>query len=290
MTDRPAPESRAPEPRGPEFPLDDDPTGIRALLSTLPDPGPMPEHVVARIHASLAALAAEQDAPPVPVVPNPMARPGELPFVPSAPVHDLDAHRRRRGARWLPWAAAAGLVGVAGGGWMLGHGGEALTAAFHGGATAGSAAGARAGSLADASVDAQGQPSVTLPTEATPSGATPSGAMSSTVVVMTNDGWTQPDLAAAATRLVAGTSAPLTPLASESPSIGPIGTPLGARDCAEALGVAADARVVVDLGTYAGRPAALVVATTAAGEHTAYVVGRQCRSGSPDLVTGPIAF
>ena len=36
-------------------PVEDDPTGIHDLLASLPDPGPMPEHLVSRITASLAA-------------------------------------------------------------------------------------------------------------------------------------------------------------------------------------------------------------------------------------------
>ena len=35
-------------------PVEHDPTGMRALLSSLPDPGPMPEDLVARITAALA--------------------------------------------------------------------------------------------------------------------------------------------------------------------------------------------------------------------------------------------
>lgn len=54
---------RRPEP-GPEG-HDDDPTGIRALLAALPDPGPMPQDLVERIGARLAVEQAhrEQDAP-----------------------------------------------------------------------------------------------------------------------------------------------------------------------------------------------------------------------------------
>ena len=35
-------------------PVEDDPTGMRALLRSLPDPGPMPDHLVRRIQATLA--------------------------------------------------------------------------------------------------------------------------------------------------------------------------------------------------------------------------------------------
>ena len=47
------------EPHDDRTPVEHDPTGMRALLANLPDPGPMPEHLVARI---TAALAAEADA------------------------------------------------------------------------------------------------------------------------------------------------------------------------------------------------------------------------------------
>jgi len=47
-------------PTTPDRPEDlDDPTGVRALLAGLPDPGPMPTHLVDRINASIAA---EQEA------------------------------------------------------------------------------------------------------------------------------------------------------------------------------------------------------------------------------------
>ncbi|WP_203230470.1 hypothetical protein, partial [Segeticoccus rhizosphaerae] len=39
-------------PQGASSP-DEDPTGVRALLSSLPEPGPMPPELVARITASL---------------------------------------------------------------------------------------------------------------------------------------------------------------------------------------------------------------------------------------------
>ena len=44
---------RQPPPGTPD--PDDDPTGMRALLSSLPEPGPMPADLVARITASIAA-------------------------------------------------------------------------------------------------------------------------------------------------------------------------------------------------------------------------------------------
>lgn len=90
-----------PEPvdRGPE---ELDPTGIRDLLAALPDPGPMPDDLVARIEARLEEeQAARVQAPP------------PAPDRPAASVVPLSAGRdRRRPGRTLLWlgAAAAGVV------------------------------------------------------------------------------------------------------------------------------------------------------------------------------------
>lgn len=73
---------------------DDDPTGVRALLSALPEPEPMPEDLVRRISASLAA---EQSARP----------PADVSVTPL-----LHTHRRARRAL-VPAAVAAGIAAVA---------------------------------------------------------------------------------------------------------------------------------------------------------------------------------
>ncbi|HEY5247207.1 MAG TPA: hypothetical protein VIJ15_01975, partial [Dermatophilaceae bacterium] len=53
--------TKPPSPTGSE-PREDDPTGVRALLSSLPEPDPMPDHLVERINASLAAEQAQRAA------------------------------------------------------------------------------------------------------------------------------------------------------------------------------------------------------------------------------------
>lgn len=86
-----------------------DPTGVRAILSALPDPGPMPADLVHRITTSLAA---EQARRPDHRVDGPLAS--------SAPaggsVHSLTTARRRRapGARLPIIAIAASIVVLAG--------------------------------------------------------------------------------------------------------------------------------------------------------------------------------
>ncbi len=87
--------------------------------------------------------------------------------------------------------------------------------------------------------------------------------------------------------LVTQPDAPLQVLAAEAPLLGPIATPIGLRSCLEELGVPRSATVHADLATYAGEPAAVIV-TTLAGADTAWVVGRQCSTGQPALVAGPM--
>lgn len=87
--------------RGPEA-HDADPTGIRDLLASLPDPGPMPEHLVERIGARLAVEQAHRDH----------GSPGGL-AARSDSVIDLAAersHRRPGRTVALLGAAAAGLL------------------------------------------------------------------------------------------------------------------------------------------------------------------------------------
>ena len=65
--------------------------------------------------------------------------------------------------------------------------------------------------------------------------------------------------------LVAGHGRAAAVLAAEAPGIGPIGTPVGARACADALGVPSDAGVLVDVADVDGRPAAVLVVDAGAG-------------------------
>ena len=125
------PESRGPRPDSAAdsevssdrtTPTELDPTGVRALLAALPDPGPMPEDLVRRIEARIAEEQLLRQA-----TSDPDSIPGQGPLVPSTnwaggstpsggtsgEVISLAEHRsRRRPGRVLGimGTAAAGLV------------------------------------------------------------------------------------------------------------------------------------------------------------------------------------
>lgn len=262
----------------------DDPTGVRAMLGALPDPGRMPDAFAARITAALAAesaatltsatspttagtatTAAATHSSAITSVATPDAPP------PLAPVVHLDTVRRPR--RLPRLALVAGIAGVALAG---GFGVVSLTSQ----GDASTASSAVAGAAAD------GQDSRALAPDAsasTPGGtAAVAGPAALVTVVMSGHAYAGADLSA-----VAGATGALNPTAAESPGIGPIGTEVGARTCATALGIPATATLLVDLSTVDGAPAAVVLATVADGR-TAYAVARDCTTGHPALIAGPV--
>ncbi len=277
-------------------PIEHDPTGMRALLGGLPDPGPMPEDLVTRITAALAAESRRGEggagslAAPALGPAGPAAAPAVEPAAAdagagagSAPA-DRDVvvplRRRRRGGRVLGAAAAAVVVLGIGGVVLdrlapsgieasLGLGGAADSASVASGAApeAGPAAGAGAPSLPLAADRAAGVRVVEL------------GPISSA------------DLAAAASSLVAP---PYRAFPGTSPAAGgtragtSVADPGGARACADALGVPPGADVLVGVGIVDGAPAAVVVAPDSSGALHAWVVDRACAPGDPRVRVGPV--
>lgn len=89
---------------GAEHPAEEpDPTGVRALLSSLPDPGPMPEHVVLRIQQSLQR---EQEYRG-PLGGDAAARAAATDFMSR---REQREQVRRGVPRWAPWVGAAAAV------------------------------------------------------------------------------------------------------------------------------------------------------------------------------------
>ncbi|HET6966657.1 MAG TPA: hypothetical protein VFI44_00195 [Ornithinibacter sp.] len=262
-------------------PVEHDPTGMRALLASLPEPGPMPDDLVARI---TAALAAEADAAaatgsvatsPAPAVDAPVGPTTDA--APSSGGTVVPLPRRRVRLRHLGVAAA--VVGALGlGGVVLSTTPNGLTASI--GAVGGADSAQDAESAAEGSDDSgAGAPAAAL---------VPPPGSGEVVIVMSGRSYTASDLAPRARDLAAQPDGDrLRSLAAEAPGIGPIGTPLGARACTDALGVPASAGVLVDVAEVDGRPAAVLVVDTGAGP-TAYAVARSCTTGTTGLISGPV--
>ncbi|HSF97595.1 MAG TPA: hypothetical protein VLA55_02790 [Ornithinibacter sp.] len=248
-------------------PVEHDPTGMRDLLASLPDPGPMPDDLVARI---TAALAQESRSATL----GPASDAGTV--VPLRP--------RRAGLRHLGVAAAVvtaiGLGGVALTSWP-----GSLTAqvnAFDGsGDDSGTVAGA-AESQVEQDSAVKGGADLGAP-------VLPETDYSGVVVIMSGMNHGSATLARSVSTLQSSLPVPVAPLTAESPGIGPIATPIGARSCADALGVSSAAGILVDVSEVDGSPAAVLVVEDA-GKRTAYAVGRSCTTGAPALIAGPVSL
>jgi hypothetical protein len=237
---------------------EDDPTGVRALLASLPEPEPMPAYLVERISASLAAEQANRS-----------------PVLTGATVVPL-ARRRPLRTMVLGLAGAAAAVAVVG---VVG------TSVLH------RPEETSRGTAASMSTATRGTPSAPPPSSALPEGSAPAGAGTQGLaatppmhIQMSSTRYTRGGFAAqAATLATSGPAHPVHPLAGESPGIGPIATPTGLASCLRALGVGRVEDVTADLSTYEGTPAVVIV-TVSGSTRTAYAVGRSCSTGNPALL------
>jgi hypothetical protein len=256
-------------------PVEHDPTGMRALLSGLPEPEPMPDDLVARISAALAAEARRGDGIEQfwsPVADESGASPtrdadGE---VGDAGARVVPMRRRRFGMRHLGVAAAA--VTVLGlGGYVLGSLDEGVVASL----TAGSSGDSAAAGAAD-SAKSERAPFVA-----------PEAGSGEVVVVMSGVDHSSDRLQVTARELDDGTLDPIADLSAESPALGPIATAIGARSCADALGIPADAGILVDVSEVDGTSGAVLVVHSDAGR-AAWAVDRSCTTGHTGLIRGPV--
>jgi len=243
-------------PAGSEPPRDDDPTGVRALLSSLPEPDPMPEHLVARINASLAAEQAQRATE-----------------ASRASVTPLLSHPRRRPAR-LVFAIAGAAAAVA----LIAVYSSSLFTTSQTTTISSSAGVARTSSPGDAT---EGSP----PSAAYKAPAAAGSAATASLIQIRLSGtrYTQAGFAAQAETLRHSTLDPIQPQPSESSSVGPAGTAPGLRECLSVIGAAGAQVVRADVAFYEGQPAVIIVATTN-GKPMAYAVGRQCSYAEPAVL------
>ncbi|EAP97975.1 RNA polymerase sigma-70 factor [Janibacter sp. HTCC2649] len=252
-----------------------DPTGMRALLRGLPDPGPMPDDLVDRIHASLADLP-------------PLEAGAELGDDVAA-----DVSRGTTSASRSPWwirhgskAAIAAVVLIGGGAAATGQLGSLGSSDDSSTASSDTAAGAQPETQSRTTSDSDTSKSFSA--ESSSGAQVTLGAI---VVRHSGRDYSATGLAAQSSGELGGPqSGPtITPLAAEAPGIGPIGTEIGVRSCLEALGLPRASAANVDLSTFEKAPAAVLIVTVE-GMRTAYAVGRDCTTGNPSVLTGPVTL
>jgi hypothetical protein len=233
---------------------DEDPTGVRALLSSLPEPEPMPEYLVERINASLAAEQVQRTA----------SIPGGAPVTPL-----LTSSRRRRGRVMLAIAGAAAAV--------------ALVAAIGNNMFTMSQPAAISGAATIASTPLVPEARPAGPPEATSGGvAGPTTTPRLIQVRASQTRYTRVGFVTQASTLHGAAFSPLPAMADQS-SDTPAATAAGVTQCLSAIGVTGAQTVQADVAFYDGQPALILVATTD-GTPMAYAVGRQCsRTGTAVL-------
>jgi hypothetical protein len=237
---------------------------VRAVLAALPDPGPLPPGVRDRIDATLRDLSAGRVAGAAPgngSAPGNAAAPGNGAATGNgaAPARVVPLRRRRRDLGWLRVAAAV-LVVVA----ALGAGARALVG---GGSSSSSTASA-------GSASAELRTGLSAPRSADPITAIASGTRYTTAGLASQ-------VAAAQRREPAPGAAPgatgSDAQRGTSRVAGPLGTPAGVAGCLQALRVPAGTRpTLVDVATFDGSPAAVVVLPAEGGGQEVWVVATTC--------------
>jgi hypothetical protein len=266
---------------------------VRGLLIRGADPGPMPADVAARLDAALAAewarQAPETGAPGETDVWPPRRAPARPPGSGrplSRPARSTQRTRRQvreeerddarpgRSRRWL--ALAAGVIVVAGlGGLVVREAGGGFSTTSGGGS---------AGSAGSAGETAAQAPASTTPILATGTDYGPNTLDAQVKALLAKSrvaALAQPAPKAADQSADSGTSP--TPLRSSGalPAAGQsLRDPAALQGCLRAIDAAGVRPVAVDLATYQGREAAILVLPGRDGGYEVWAVARDCRPGA----------
>jgi negative regulator of sigma E activity len=239
----------------------DDPTGMRALLSSLPDPGPMPPDLVDRITAALAAeRVALEDHTVVPLQPR--------------------SHRWGRAAL-VAAAAAVVAVGIPA---MVTGTGPGDVAAYLTRQAGGSSAASGAKAATDQRGSAQSQASAPT-TSATRAAA----GQAATAVYATDTAYTRSGLATQLRAFLDHPGAPAESMSSVPKAFAAAATREGLASCLKALGVTPSDHVRADYATFDGAPAILVV-VGADSSAVGYALRRDCATRTVTPLAGPVTL
>lgn len=242
-----------------------DPTGIRALLSSLPDPGPMPADLVSRINATIAAeQSAREGATVIPLRP------------------------RRWGWQHVGVAAAAAAVlGIGLPALITGTGPGDLMASFSGGGAADSAGSAATVESHDDSGSTAGEaPGLAPRTQpATGGDIRVRSSLGQVSLGASGTAYTAASLATQArAMLITASDGAVTAPKSQR---GAADTDTGLRACLSAIGVEAWMPVRGDLATLDGAPAVIALVSSDT-EQTVYAVSPSCDAAHPGVLVGPL--
>ncbi len=257
---------------------DMDPTGVRALLAALPDPGPMPGTVSERLYARLAALEHPAAVPDVPddgdawLLGSPEATSsldedgvtsGQDGRQPGARVITLGRGGVQR--RWFALGAAAATVAALSVGvGMISRSGAGVSASI--------SASAQAGTQDGSGVD----------------GVDHNPAQKVHVELSTRV-YTNANLAVLAQSLLDSPGPSMASGVAAPPDAGALGTADGVTECVTTLGESDADAVSVDLASFNGQPAAIIVVIDGALKQ-AFAVERSCGKGDPQLIFGPVSM
>lgn len=220
-----------------------DQLAVRRVLQHVPDPGPMPADVIARLDSALASAGTTTVAPPASVVP---LRPAER----RSGV--LGRLAESRVTKSLVAAAAVGLIGIGG----------YSAISRNTSSTAGGSAASRAN---DSSAGG---------------GTVPKTAerLSDVHAQASGTAYTKANIAGLVTQRLAAPQA-LSGGDSAFEGKSPLATTSGLQACLRGLDATTAVPKLVDLATYEGKPAAILVLPTASGGEELWVVSRTCSPG-----------